>query len=90
MVKYKVSKELSQAQYRRCSAKYGCWRSDTYSIKIITSINCSCCQGGHRQNAFLCTDHIQDIDKYMPQNIQIDIPLSRLTDPIMNNLFVKP
>jgi hypothetical protein len=89
MVKYKISKELSQAQYRKCSSRFGCWSSTTYSVKIITSINCQCCSKGHRETVFLCTDHIKDPKKFLPQTVTANLYLSQLEDPIINELFVK-
>ena len=89
MVTYKVSKDLSKAEYRKCCSRYGCWSSTTYSIKIITSINCKCCVGGHKETTFLCVDHIKDSKKFMPQIVNVDLVISQLEDPIINGLFVK-
>jgi hypothetical protein len=89
MVTYKISKDLSQAQYRRCCSRYNCWSDKTYSIKIITSLNCKCCVGGHKEIRFLCVDHIKDPKKFMPQIVMVNLGLSQLEDPIINQLFVK-
>jgi hypothetical protein len=90
MVKYKISKKLSQAYSNRCEAKHNpCWNHNTYSIKIITNLNCSCCQNGHRQITYLCEDHIKNMSRYLNKELLINLPATRLEDPIQNNLFVK-
>jgi len=89
MVKYKISKRLSQAAYRKCSSRYNCWSSTTYSVKIITSINCECCSKGHKETQFLCADHVKDPEKFLPRTVTANLYISQLADPIVNELFVK-
>ena len=89
MVKYKISKQLSQANYSRCEAKHYCSKYNTYSIKIITNLNCSCCKNGHKQITYLCEDHIKNMNRYLKKELLINLPATRLEDPIQNNLFIK-
>jgi hypothetical protein len=90
MVKYKISKQLTQANNNGCCAKHlHCWNYNTYSIKIITNLNCSCCKNGHKQITYLCEDHIKNMNKYLKKELLINLPATRLEDPIQNNLFIK-
>lgn len=88
MVKYKVSKSYSETGYR-CNAKYGCWAGRVKSVRVITNINCCCCNENHVSKFYLCDKHLGNIEKYIPSSINLVIKIKDLVNPLPD-LFIKP
>jgi hypothetical protein len=89
MIKYKISKGYTETN-NRCDCKFGCWSRNVKKVKLITSINCSCCPRNHTQTYYLCDKHIVDIEKNISSHIFVGLKLKTLADPIVNELFIKP
>ena len=87
MITYKVSKSYYNPDWRSipgCQARHGCWIHKVKAVKVITTIKCTCCKGGHKDTYFMCDTHLKDLQKYLPRTTDVTLSLDDINDPVTN------
>jgi hypothetical protein len=84
MVKYKVAKSFYNSDWNRvkCDSRFGCWDLKVKTVKVSSTIKCSCCKGGHKETFYMCETHAMDLQKYLPKTTSIELKWDSINDPI--------
>ena len=84
MVKYKVAKSFYNSDWNRfkCDSRFGCLDLKVKTVKVYSTIKCSCCKGGHKETFYMCETHAMDLQKYLPKTTSIELKWDSINDPI--------
>lgn len=90
MITYKVSKGYFSGDWGRpsCQSRHGCWSYRVKTVRVLTTLNCKCCKGGHKESYYMCEDHVNDLPKYLPKITGVELRWEDINDPL-TNLFTK-
>ena len=86
MITYKVSKGYFNGDWANpsCQSRHGCWDHKVKTVKVLTTLNCKCCKGGHRETFYMCDAHVMDLPKYLPKSTAVELRWDDINDPITN------